>query len=246
MLKCLKSLTRNITDVKEVLQILKRKTGLKRMSKLAIAWWSIWYFRNQIVFNNISWDSKNIKEFIKRQHNNWINTKKEEKSDHIPFPIANNISEQRRKKKGIKWEKPDVGWYKLNFDGSVKDNGKTSTGYVIRDHEGKIISMKGESILDSSVIESEASSISKGIVDAVRRNIRDIIIEGDNMCVINALKGTWSCPWEVDMLIADSRLELRSFRTVRIRHVFRETNCVADRLASLGHTTTTSTPDTDL
>ena len=93
------------------------------MSTLAIVWWSIWYFRNQILFNNISWDRKNIKEFIKRQHSSWINTKKEEKSDDIKFPKANNTLEQSRKRKGIKWEKPDVGWFKLKFDGSVKSNG---------------------------------------------------------------------------------------------------------------------------
>ena len=68
----------------------------------------------------------------------------------------------------------------------------------------------------------------------------------DNLCVINALKGAWKCPWGEDMLIADSRLDLRSFRTVCIRHVFREVNCVADRLAFLGHTTTTNNLDSDL
>ena len=73
-----------------------------------------------------------------------------------------------------------------------------------------------------------------------------MIIEGDNLCVINALKGIWKCPWEEDMLIADFGIDLRSFRTVCLCHVFREVNCVADKLAFLGHETATSNPDSDL
>ena len=117
---------------------------------------------------------------------------------------------------------------------------------MIRDHQGKVVSMKGESIEKTTVVGAEASAVCKGISEALRLNINDVIIEGDNLCVINALKGTWKCLWEDDMLIADSRLDLRSFRTVCIRHVFREVNCVADRLSFLGHTTTTSNPDSDL
>ena len=105
--------------------------------------------------------------------------------------------------------------------------------------------MNGESITKKTVVGAEAATVSKGISEAKRLSIKDIIIEGDNLCVINALKGIWKCPWEEDILIADSGIDLRSFRTVCVRHVFREVNCVADRLAFLGHTTT-SNPDSDL
>ena len=88
--------------------------------------------------------------------------------------------------------------------------------------------MNGESITKKTVVGAEAAAVSKGISEAKRLSIKDIIIEGDNICVINALKGIWKCPWEEDMLIADSILDLRSFRTVSIRHVFREINCVAE------------------
>ena len=64
--------------------------------------------------------------------------------------------------------------------------------------------------------------------------------------MVNALKGTWKCNWEEEMLISDAQLDLRSFRTVEIRHVFREINRVADRLAFLGHSTTTDYSSSDL
>ena len=234
-------------DEKTILNLLRSKLGMNQMSRLAIAWWSVWYFRNQIIFNNnTTWNTTNIVEFIKKQFLSWSQAKQEEKMDGINTQKTNNKRTSARKKKGIHWEKPEVGQYKINFDGSLNSNGKASTGFVIRDYQGEIVSMKGESIEKATVVGAEAAAVCKGISEALRLNIKDVIIEGDNLCVINAIKGTWKCPWEEDMIIADSRIDLRSFRTVCIRHVFREINCVADRVAFLGHTTTTSNPDSDL
>ena len=106
--------------------------------------------------------------------------------------------------------------------------------------------MKGEAVPKSTVVGAEASAVRRGILEAKRLNIRDIIIECDNLSVVNALKGTWSCNWEEEMLISDARIDLRSFRTVIIRHVFRETNRVADRLAFLGHSQTMGCSSADL
>ena len=127
----------------------------------------------------------------------------------------------------------------MNFDGSLLPDGRSSTGFVIRDDEAKVISLKGEGIPPCSVFGAEAETVRKGIMEFLSLNIQNLIIEGDNLGVINALKGDWNSPWKEDMLIADSRLNLRGFRMVSIRHVFRELNCVAGRLAVLGHTTTT-------
>ena len=66
------------------------------------------------------------------------------------------------------------------------------------------------------------------------------------MCIINAVKGIWKCPWEVEMIISDSQMDLMTFQTVHISHVFREINSVADRLTHLGHITTTIIPDNDI
>ena len=70
------------------------------MSKLTVAWWSVWYFRNQIIFNNnTTWGTTNIVEFIKRQFLNWSQSKQEEKIDVINIPTVNNSRITARKKK---------------------------------------------------------------------------------------------------------------------------------------------------
>ena len=119
--------------------------------------------------------------------------------DGINISKSNNGRMVTRRKNGIHWEKPEIGQYKINFDGSLNKDGKASTGFVIRDHQGKIVSMKGESIEKTTVVGAEASVVCKGISEALSLNIKDVTIEGDNLCVINALKGTWKCPWEEDI-----------------------------------------------
>ena len=93
----------------------------------------------------------------------------------------------------------------------------------------------------NSVLKAEAFALKTGLQEAIRLQIKKIEIEGDNLCVIKALQGLWSCPWEVAMVISDSRLDLRFFDEIRVRHIFREINCVADRLTHLG----ISTPNTN-
>ena len=64
-------------DEKTILNSLKGKLGMKQMNKVAITWWGVWYFRNQIIFNNCTkWDSSSIAEFIKRQYHNWSQSKR--------------------------------------------------------------------------------------------------------------------------------------------------------------------------
>ena len=106
--------------------------------------------------------------------------------------------------------------------------------------------MKCEKVPKNTVMGAEATTVSREITEAIKLKIKDITIEGDNLSVVNVLKGTWKCNWEEDMLISDARLDLRSFRTVDVRHVFRENNRVADRLDFLGHSTTTDYSSTDL
>ena len=48
----------------------------------------------------------------------------------------------------------------------------------------------GERVSCAFVVGAEASTARRGIKEAIKLNIKNLIIEGDNLCVINALKGT--------------------------------------------------------
>ena len=55
--------------------------------------------------------------------------------------------------------------------------------------------------------------------------------------VIEAVKGQIDSPWRLIKLVQDIRRLASSFDSISFRHVFRETNFVADVIANLGHST---------
>ena len=104
------------------------------MSKLAIIWHSLWYFRNQAIFNSNKCDGNSVLGFIDRHIKDWARAKREEEKEILKTKKQYQPTPQNRKKKNIKWEKPTTGCYKLNFDGSIIPDGKASSGFVIRDN----------------------------------------------------------------------------------------------------------------
>ena len=182
----------NIYNPTAIIQELRKKVDMDTMSKLVFIWWSIWYFRNQIIFRNEAENIQGIINFIKNQIHNWGKTKSysEEMEEIIGNKTNKSASETRRKKKGIKWEKPPPGVFKLNFDGSRLDSGKTSIGFIIRDSNARTVAIQAASCNFESVIGAEATAVYLGIKKAIQLKIQNLEIEGDNMCIINALKGT--------------------------------------------------------
>lgn len=63
---------------------------------------------------------------------------------------------------------------------------------------------------------------------AIDLGFKNIIIEGDNKIIIDALRGVSFVPWQVLPLIRDVRMYLQKFHEVQIQHVFREANRAID------------------
>ena len=66
---------------------------------------------------------------------------------------------------------------------------------------------------------------------------QNIIIEGDNQIIINALLGVTPSPWKISTVINDVRVLLQhNNRTqFQVRNIFREANMAADWLCKYGH-----------
>lgn len=65
--------------------------------------------------------------------------------------------------------------------------------------------------------------------------IRSLHIEGDNLLVVNAVLGKCAISRQIDHLIRDIRVLLRSFSSWTLQHIYREANQVADWVANVGH-----------
>ena len=74
-------------------------------------------------------------------------------------------------------------------------NEKASMGFVIRDENTRVITMRGEQAHCTSIVGAKTNAARKGIIETIKLKIKDLIIEGDKLCMINALRGARGCPW---------------------------------------------------
>jgi len=65
-------------------------------------------------------------------------------------------------------------------------------------------------------------------------------IEGDNLVVIQSLKGECHGPWQIAHIIQDVKASLTQVSSVSVNHIFREANIAADWLSKFGHSITDS------
>ena len=87
---------------------------------------------------------------------------------------------------------------------------------------------------------AEARALKDSVLLAVPAGYSMINIEGDNMIVIQALKGECNVSWQIAHIIDDVKVSLQHVIHVSINQTFREANMAADWLFKFGHFITDS------
>lgn len=123
---------------------------------------------------------------------------------------------------------PPPHYFKLNFDGSKDQQGKACVGYCIRISSGCLIAAGSLNCESNSILLVEVRGLREGVREALNLEISDLQIEDDNICVIKALKGEWTTPWEISRIILDSLVDLSGCNMAHIRHCFREADKATD------------------
>ena len=63
-------------------------------------------------------------------------------------------------------------------------------------------------------------------------------IEGDNLSVIQELKGNFQIPWQISNIVEDVRASLGQDTRYVIHHLYQEANMVVDWLSKFSHSIT--------
>ena len=84
------------------------------------------------------------------------------------------------------------------------------------------------------ILVAEATAMRNGLRAVVQAGFTNIHIEGDNKILIQAVQGCIQPPWEIHVLVQDILFYLQKCNHVIVQHIFREGNRVADWLAKLG------------
>ncbi|KAL6550650.1 hypothetical protein OROMI_021138 [Orobanche minor] len=134
----------------------------------------------------------------------------------------------------VRWARPIMGWVKLNTDGAAKGNpGCAASGGIVRDHSGSPLFYFSEFLGDQSNTYAELHAIARGLELCLDKNFANIWVEVDSKVAIRLVLGTTSCHWKLQCVVANIRNFL-SKANIRLSHIFREGNGVADLLANQG------------
>jgi ribonuclease HI len=134
-----------------------------------------------------------------------------------------------------KWQFPPPGLYKVNWDAAIDSlNKRMGMGIIVRDCAGQVIAAKSQTVffLQDPVI-AEAQAALCAVEFSRDLGLQSIILEGDSLQVVNALKDPRPNWTKYGQLVADAKGILIMLRSWQICHTNREANCAAHGLAKV-------------
>lgn len=124
----------------------------------------------------------------------------------------------------------------LHTDGGARGNpGPAGIGVLLTDEGGQVIGEIAQGIGETTNNVAEYSAVIAGLELALARGVSDIEVAVDSELVVHQLRGEWKIKNErLRALAVKARALMNRFSSASIRHVRREENAGADRLANQG------------
>lgn len=186
------------------------------------AFWGIWRQRNNYVFNHRSSNPNLVRDIV---------------AQASEFFLCADQSRSNRCKciRKIRWEKPEVGWMKLNTNGASDSLlGLVGGGGLIRDEDGRWVAGFARKIGKANSFLVELWAFRDGLVLCQQMSVPTLDIELDAKALVEAFTNPGYSNSVVSGLFEDCKQLVTWFPKYRIKHVFREANMCADQLARLG------------
>lgn len=208
-----------------LLQQLANSNG-ERIVKIVTTLWSIWTARNMKIWEQKFINPNVIVEWSVKYVTDWCEAKKRSLKTRISGTTGELTAEAR-------WSPPNVNHFKLNVDASVFPGTQNfSVGMVIRDHKGGFILGKTVRIAgEVSVFEAEVRGILEALLWLQNLELQNIIIEGDSLLAVNAVKKEQEYMFEVGSLLMECQSILKTRSDISVCFAKKQTNKVAHLLA---------------
>ena len=127
-----------------------------------------------------------------------------------------------------------VGTYTLFFDGCSKGNpGKAGAGAVLYNNDTEVW-CRAHYIGDKQTNNyAEYMGLIIGLEEAVKQNIKSLIVKGDSLLVIRQMKGEYKVKSENILELYKTAEQLaKRISTIEFIHVYRKNNKRADALSN--------------
>ncbi|XP_050214265.1 uncharacterized protein LOC126665493 [Mercurialis annua] len=142
------------------------------------------------------------------------------------------ISPITRPIKWCRWKGPDIGWIKLNTDGSI-DREYAGFGGLLRDYNGDAICGFVSKAALNDIFLVELWAIWRGLVLASGLGIKVIWVESDSLSAVKTINKEQSYSQRAAECLNHIWFLLKKFEKHRISHAWRETNKAADYLSRM-------------
>lgn len=194
--------------------------------------WNIWCTRNQKVFQSATFIASSAVSCAYSQATEWTFLAGSSSNKKPSFEVL------------VSWKPPQVGWFKLNSDGSCQGNvhgyGEIAAAGVVRDCHGKWLKGFVCYLGCGNSLLAELWSIYLGIVLAREQNFDPIYVESDCSTAVFLLNDEAAgFSHHYAAIINLCRLKLAQFSDFKVVHVVREGNQVADKLAGFARNSRT-------
>jgi hypothetical protein len=133
------------------------------------------------------------------------------------------------------WLPPPVGHVKVNWDASIsKQQNKMGVGIAVRDHTGQVLVMAcaTKDFINNPTM-AEAVGAWLAVALAKRLVLRNVIMEGDALEVVQAINREGNCWTVYGQIVNDIQEDLRAWEGWVVHHVTRQANGMAHQLAHL-------------
>ncbi|WMV45625.1 hypothetical protein MTR67_039010 [Solanum verrucosum] len=133
-------------------------------------------------------------------------------------------------------DKPTMGVYKLNIDGSALTYpGKIGGGGILRDHQGNLVYAYVIPLGFGTNNKTEIDEAAHGVNWCVQHGYKKIILEVDSELLSNWLNHNNSPPWQLQQHIQELKNISSQCEYFQCKHTFREANCTAVHLSKWSH-----------
>nr|XP_023927486.1 uncharacterized protein LOC112038880 [Quercus suber] len=138
-----------------------------------------------------------------------------------------------RTARAVKWRPPTAPCVKVNFDGAVfSQDGLAGIGVIIRNEQGLVMAALSQQIPSPTSVEMvEVLAARQAVLFAKELGFDKVELEGDSESVTKAILGDYMDRSYIGHVLQDIKFLFSSFSVISVKHIYREGNCVAHKLA---------------
>jgi hypothetical protein len=199
--------------------------------------YSLWFARNQQVFDLISIDEGHVIDRANRSIKEYQNALENGNLNSLNTTQNRTTSTNRHANDNKRWTRPNEGIIKVNCDANLRIDGSWGLGAIFRDSVGATLAAATWVIPGSNDSTlAEACALYKATLLALDCGFFEVECESDNATLISFVNNVCPNPRSyVGNLVMGILCNMGRFRQISFRTISRKANKVAHCLAGLAH-----------